>query len=454
MDVQRIPAGEEKPDGINSATTARPTRAGALSAERVGLALGEWQAGELAVARSFAHLHGLSHEQLEDLYQETTVVLLDRPFHTEEHLRRALRYGMRQRALRLHRDERRRGEILEQRGPELARAAEDRAPRQGPELAALARDDRMIVTEFLSELDELQRRVFWLMAEGMRYRAIAPALHIPVNEARRAARACERRRESFQVLYDTGRLCGFRSQTIIELQAGASVAEELARGAFAHLEACASCRAEHRTNARRLRRSFQGQAAALLPIPVLAGRLGWLARLDLRIRTGQVRVAELGSAQAAGGVRERAGALLAGSGAAVKIAAGVATVAVMAGGAIGATHALEHPQRRAAAHAAAIREPASAPQKAPGTVSVAAAERVHPAPAAQHPAPVAQHPISSRRAAQPQGASTPREPGGFAYLGVPTGSAPAADASAARTGAAAKSGGRGEEQRGGGPFSP
>jgi hypothetical protein len=126
----------------------------------------------------------------------------------------------------------------------------------------------------------------------------------------------------------------------------------------------------------------------------------------------------------------------------------------MAGGAIGATHALEHPQRRAAAHAAAIREPASAPQKAPGTVSVAAAERVHPAPAAQHPAPVAQHPISSRRAAQPQGASTPREPGGFAYLGVPTGSAPAADASAARTGAAAKSGGRGEEQRGGGPFSP
>jgi len=213
------------------------------------------------------------------------------------------------------------------------------------------------------------------------------------------------------VLYDTGRLCGFRSQTIIELQAGASVAEELARGAFAHLEACASCRAEHRTNARRLRRSFQGQAAALLPIPVLAGRLGWLARLDLRIRTGQVRVAELGSAQAAGGVRERAGALLAGSGAAVENRGGRRDGRGHGRRRHRATHALEHPQRRAAAHAAAIREPASAPQKAPGTVSVAAAERVHPAPAAQHPAPVAQHPISSRRAAQPQGASTPREPG-------------------------------------------
>ena len=56
----------------------------------------------------------------------------------------------------------------------------------------------------------------------MQYRAIAPVLGIPVNEARNTARACERKRERFQLLYDTGRLCGYRAQTIQALQNGES----------------------------------------------------------------------------------------------------------------------------------------------------------------------------------------------------------------------------------------
>src|SRR5664280_108365 len=120
MDVQGSPpwpqgSGKTERDPF----IARPSRSGALSPERVGEALGEWQAGEANLAGRFAECRGLDAAQLEDLYQETTLALLNRPYNSEEHLRNALRFGLKNRALHLHRDERRRGEILADRASEI-----------------------------------------------------------------------------------------------------------------------------------------------------------------------------------------------------------------------------------------------------------------------------------------------------------------------------------------------
>jgi RNA polymerase sigma factor (sigma-70 family) len=309
-----------------------------LGSKRLGEALGQWQRTELRIARGFAECRGLTTEQLEDIYQDTALALLARPYATEEHLRNALRHGIKHRALNMHRDTRRRTQILAEHAPNIQRVAEGRASQAGPEQAALADQDRYIVREFLTELDELEQRVFWLIADGMRYRAIASALEIPVNEARNASRSCERKRERFQLLYDTGRLCGYRAATIQALQGGEVTTEELADRAFAHLEGCASCRAEHKTNAKRLGQSFRGQIAAVLPLPALSCRLPLWLRHCLPSPT-----------HPAGGVRDRGVALIAAGGGA-KLTASVATVAVIAAGTIDATHALERGTTRDLGH--------------------------------------------------------------------------------------------------------
>ena len=451
MDVQGSPSGIKTPGGAQRAPTALGMRPGPLSGERVGRALGEWQAGELRLARSFAECRGLAHEQLEDLYQETTLVLLGRSFHSEEHLRHALRWGIKHRALHLHRDERRRGEILAHRAREMTLAAHSREHEHTPEDAALLHGDRLIVSEFLTELSELERRVFWLTAEGLRYRAIAPVLEVSVNEARKASRASERKRERFQLLYDTGRLCGYRSQTILAMQAGASVTDELAQRAYTHLQACASCRAQHKTNAQRLKLSFQGQAAALAPIGLLAGRLSWLTRIELRARSTAARLAPQAPVPGAGIARERALAMLASAGASAKLAAGVATVAVFAGGTIGATHALQHPRSRS--HRAVDRR---------ATLAERASSVAEPASVAEQQVSARDREQSAVPRAQPQRSDArneQREPGGFSYLGVPSASPPTASAPvrASRASVGQPSAGNasgGEQQQGGGPFSP
>jgi len=385
-----------------------------LDSERVGQALGEWQSAELRLARSFGECRGLSHEQLEDLYQDTALVMLSRSFVNEEHLRHALRWGLKRRALHLHRDARRRSEILTERAPELQLAAEGRELEHTPELAAVLAQDRLFVSEFLSELSELERRVFWLVSEGMRYRAIAPILEIDVNAARKAFRGCERKRERFQLLHDTGRLCGFRSHTIQALLSGEGASERLAGAAFAHVEHCAQCRTEHRTNAKRLRRSFQQQAAALVPIPALAAHMGWLSRLDLRARLLHHRLLPVGSAPGTGPIRERAIAAVAGGGVAAKLAAGAATVVVVAGGALGASHELAGPKpsHRAGRRTANRRKAASAVALAPASASEAAALKT------STQAPVQ---ASARRASPGTRHAARKETGGFGFLGVPSG---------------------------------
>jgi RNA polymerase sigma factor (sigma-70 family) len=300
MDVYEVAAGRTSSQGDGSIGANRPP-----SMTRVGQALGEWQAGELRYMHRHPHCRGLSLAQLEDLYQETVLALLNRRFFNEEHLRNALRYGLSKRALHVHRDERRRSEILIEHAPEAHRTALRRSEIDGPEHAALAREDSRIVLEFISELTPLERKVYALEAEGMRYRAIAPVLGVEVNKARRTSRSVQSKRKRFQLLHDTGRLCGYRAPTIRALVAGQATSEQLAVAAFAHLEACAGCRAEHQTNAKRLRLSFQQRAAALLPVPALAGHLGWITRVDLRLRTLTHQWLPDFSTSGGGGVRER-----------------------------------------------------------------------------------------------------------------------------------------------------
>jgi hypothetical protein len=326
--------------------------------------------------------------------------------------------------------------------------AEAREREGAPELAALAREDRLIASEFTTELTEQERRVFGGLVEGMAYRAIGTALGIPENDARKIARECDRKRERFQLLYDTGRLCGYRAQTIHALQNGESTSEELAERAFAHLESCAHCRLEHKTNAKRLRRSFRDQAAALLP-PVFIGNLDRFTRLGVRARLLAHRLGIDSAPIGQGSVRERAVALLAGGGVGAKVAVGVVTVGVITGGAL-ATRVLQqsppahrgHMARSAAAAPAAAAFPRSLSAPLPAlSPSTRVRRSVHPS---TRPREHARHAPSVTYRAASGGAQ--REPGGFAYLGVPT--------SASTPSASARVASASEGQSGGGAFSP
>jgi RNA polymerase sigma factor (sigma-70 family) len=406
MDVPTDRSNVKRPRVAQPGRTALTSRSGAdgqLTRERVGEALGEWQAKEVRIAHGFAECKGLSIEQLEDIYQETAVALLGRRFHREEHLRNALAEGIKHRALNLYRDERRREEILTHSGGGLHVMAHVSEDQHSPERVALIHQDRAIVSEFLTELSALEQRVFWLIAEGMKYRGIAAVLGIQSNDAHNAARACERKRERFQLLYDTGRLCGFRAATIQALQSGESTSEQLAVRAFAHLDACAHCRAEHRTNAKRLQRSFGDQTAILLP-PVLIHRLGWLARLALRARrlTGGL-TRQSTAAQAA--VHQRLATLLTGGG--IKITTVIATVAAVTGGAVGTTHVLKHPAVHPNHSVAPYEQPARlAEARTTRTIRPAAART--PLPTTQRTARRSHHVTAithnaTRQTAHPQG---------------------------------------------------
>jgi RNA polymerase sigma factor (sigma-70 family) len=426
----------QQPD--TNVLTPRPASNGhrRLEPEQVARFLGEWRQRELRIARGFRECRRLSHHELEDVYQETTLALLQRPdrYLDETHLRNTLRLVIKQRALHLYRDERRRQEILAENAPgmhalELARAIS----KQDIEQLALARQDRLIITEFLAELTPQQRQVFWLMTESMGYNRIAKTLRMPVNQARKLVSECEQKRERYQTLYDHGRLCGYRSTTIKALLEGQATSEQLAKLAIAHVQACAHCRAQHHTNATRLRHAFEQQAAALLP-PVMLDRLS-LSRLD-RASTHLQMLAQrlqtswgssLGGGPGGGGARERTIALLAGGGTSAKLAAGLVTVAVITGSTLSATHALdEHPHHRPrqpataqAANLASTTERVAFAQPKPAQAAITTVSSPPP-PRSQTP-PHPDSPAHDEAANQNpvESTETRREPGGFAYLGVP-----------------------------------
>ncbi|MGO9490137.1 MAG: RNA polymerase sigma factor [Solirubrobacteraceae bacterium] len=281
-----------------------------LGFDRLAQLLGRWQAGELRTARGFPECRGLSDAQLEDVYQDTALALLSRSYGTEEHLRNALRHGIRHRALNAHRDQRRRREILAEHAPAIHRTAQ--AGQKSPEDAVLAEQDRLIAKEFLADLDDLERAAFELTAGGHRYRAIATALDIPANQARAAARSCERKRARFQLLYETGRLCGYRAGTIQALSEGAASAR-VERQARAHLAACATCRAKSPGGTRRLG-MLAGVVGSALPagskwLRRVIGTGGVTAKATAVALTGAVVASSIlsGPRHAAPGTRARAG---------------------------------------------------------------------------------------------------------------------------------------------------
>jgi len=439
MDVRL--EGSRPPEGRPRASRADGEQ---LEPAELTLILGERKDRELLIARGFVECQGLTRQQLEDLYQTTVLALLGRRYENEKHVCDALRIGIKHRALNLHQGERRRAEILAENAPGICALEEARGAEESAEQIVLAREDRFLITEFMAELTLQERAVFGLVSEGMKYNRIATVEGISVNEARGLVASCERKRERFQLLHDSGRLCGYRAHTIKQLLAGQAESEQLVQLASAHLEGCSRCRAEYKTNAKRLRRAFEEQAAALLPPGMfsLAGRtrIGVHARLVQRIRPDWLTIGQ-------GGARERAVALLAGGGASAKLAAGIATVAVIAGGTITATHALEH-HPRAARHPATQRANRPVEDTDPAIPAAAPATLPHSSPrvvvARRRSAPG--HVVTIAHAASTATSANRSEPGGFAYLGVPAGKPAAAPAQpAAQTATATHTGG---------PFSP
>ena len=120
-----------------------------------------------------------------------------------------------------------------------------------PERAALLHEDHLIVAEFLAELSEVERCVFGWLAEGMQYRGDRVALRgIEVNaRAKPRARASESASTS-SCSTTRGDYAGFAPRRSARCRPAKRQATELAARAFAHLEGCAHCRAEHKTNAR------------------------------------------------------------------------------------------------------------------------------------------------------------------------------------------------------------
>jgi RNA polymerase sigma factor (sigma-70 family) len=396
-----------------------------------------WRPAELRIARGFAECRELDSAELEDLYQETALALIHRPYLSEEHLRYALRWGLKHRARRAYRDEHRHSEIAIDAARERQAIDSTREQQENPEALTLSHEDRLVVAEFLTELDAEERRVFWLMAEGMSYWAIATAHGSTAGEARKVVRSCERKRSRFQVLYDTGRLCGYRNATIQALLQGNSTSEELAERAIAHVERCTHCRSEHNTNARKLRNAFKGQAAGLLA-PTLLTRAGWFTRLVVRTRLLHSR---LPGAEHLSAARERAAALLSSGGVGSQIARGLTAAAVLTAGAAGATHALEQPStpHHPATHRQTqqrVVQPRAAQVSSPPSYG-ATTQRISSTRPAQPTAPghVVEHRPAER---SPEGTVEP----GFAYLGVPS----------PRQRRVPKP--SPEDQRGGGPFGP
>lgn len=177
-----------------------------LSSKAVGRLLGEGRSRELRLARGFRECRGLTPEQIEDIHQDTVIALIQRQHRNEEHLLGALRVGIKQRALKHHRDQRRRLEILQEHAPGIERDAAARAQEGEPEREAMLGEDRDTVREFLAQLSCLERAMFCAHAiHGLGYRAAAQIFGIDVKTARRAARGAEGKRREFEIQWSAGR---------------------------------------------------------------------------------------------------------------------------------------------------------------------------------------------------------------------------------------------------------
>jgi DNA-directed RNA polymerase specialized sigma24 family protein len=395
----------------------------------VPVLLARWRTRELGLAHTFKECARMSTAEIEEILDGTITALLSRPYTSEEHLFAALRKGVKMRALRRHRDRAERERILTHTAPAIYASERDRAWREEPERVLIAREDDLIISEFLSDLTKQEREVFVLHADGRSWRAIATALRLPESEARALTRTCERKRKRFLTLYLTGRLCGYRSRTISNLLTGAlSGNQELAlEQALAHLKHCRACKAEHQITSQELRNSFDRRALTLLPPPLTSTHMGLLDRAEALIER-PLRVLQHSTLSRATGARERLAATIAGTGTAAKIGAGLVSVAVLAGGTLSVSHAL-HSSQRHHTHPPAVLRP-SAPTDGQKTTLPVGLAGSQPRPLARSSSNTRQdthtafgpgQAIPSRPyRAHHQTAGQQHEPPGFAYLGVPT----------------------------------
>jgi RNA polymerase sigma factor (sigma-70 family) len=313
-----------------------PRPRGGLSPARIAELLDSWRSRELE--RFARHWRTLGYTGLEDIYSETTIALLKRPYRNERQLRGALRDGLQYRALNTYSTNLRHREIDTETANGISALALAKSAQETPEQLALEHEDELILQELMRELTPFQQQVFALASEGKRYKTIAKALGVTPAQARSATRACESKGKTFLFLYETGRVCGERSETIKALQARQATSKQLAELAAAHLDACARCRAEHGTNGARLRKRFNEQAAAFMP-PALILRWSLLTQ-GSRARAIQRLLPDIGPGREL--VRERAAALIATSGVATKLAATALTSAAVIAGSIGVSHIIDH----------------------------------------------------------------------------------------------------------------
>lgn len=225
----------------------------------------------------------------------------------------------------------------------------------------------------------------------------------------------------------TGRLCGYRSQTIGSLLAGKEDSELAVSQALAHLHHCHTRQIRHNTDAPNLRAAFDARALSVLPLPAYTASHASL--LD-QLQTTASRVARFFqriSTSQAGGVRERALEVVSGTSASAKLAAGIASVLLLAGGAVDATTST-HPARR---HPSPQRPVAVHTHVIPPRASVA--HTVPRKPSGQR--------RSSHRLPRP---SEQHTAGGFSYLGSSPTSRPASPSTNAPV----------VKQQGGTPFEP
>lgn len=309
-----------------------------------------WRSAELGVVHG--KFRRLSREDLEDVYDDTADVLRQRPHESELHLLRALRLGVRLRALRLIRDRNTRERVVNEVTPQVYAEAQDRAWSVQPEQALLAQEDEVIVGEFIAELTTEEQHVFALVANGLSWRAIATTLDIPETTARNLTRACERKRELFVTLYETGRLCGHRSQIIDCLLSGEQRTEIAVRRAVAHLGHCRECQTQHKMTGAELRARFDQGALALLPPPLfLAHHMSLLDRITAVLQKPMRLLERFSTGN--GTVRERAAESVAGGAVAAKTAITVGVIA-LTGAAIEVHHIITpaHPAHHTSSPAA------------------------------------------------------------------------------------------------------
>jgi hypothetical protein len=308
----------------------------------VAVTLVRWRTRELRKATRFRECGGATWADLEEIYDQSIHDLRDRSYESEEHLRAALHMAIKWRAQRLHRDRKAHSRILGRAAWGIQSQREEQARLLEPEEAALAAEDDAIIGEFISELTLDERRIFALIAEGKSWRAIATILEIEETEARNLKRAVEKKRERFVTLYETGRLCGYRSHTIGALLSGEQSSDMAWRQAIAHLRHCRDCQKQHHVTGKEMRTRFDERTLAVLPVPALL--LTHVTLLD-HLHGLLARPLQLFErfSSSNGAVRERLLESAAATGATAKVAGVVVSAAVFAGGvAADVHHELQH----------------------------------------------------------------------------------------------------------------